>query len=588
MNPSQNTSYTKSSSSGSYIRNPSNEKTTFLPRGLSTDPAQSSSTGARTGKQVSCGSSSTIPATMSSSISMSGSYDTNARKDRNVNNVSSMTSHGSGEKSKSGTYTSTFTAKSYAETLGDIGTVKPVPIQSSNRPGSSRYNPTVVPQVSPFAPGAMAISAGVGGIGSSRPSGYSSAGQSNGYIGATSGWKPGSALYSGAIAADADSSHSHSSYHHASVAPSTHGGQPNPFSAGTATLAMHPQYHHPPPLRSSLKKIWCKLREEEREQIGQFEAWAEIQGMCRNCFSPGTSPTQAPRRHHKGEKWSEKHGSWLRENKQSRREYSNEQLGSSSSSYSVSGYSDDSQWSEGTRKQKRIERQLRRERKKARRREQLANKSQSRGIIAGTVFAVRNALGVMSNTSKKDPSLFYDPGYDDKGRTNPRYYSGTQNRSPGTRHTRHPPPKSSMFRFASYWSGVKKNETTHSAVGSYSSKNSSKSSVLDQSTSSSYDPNLIYGSSFSSRESPDANGKRGYKEQSKRTFNIFSRTSKPAIDDSELSFSDGLGYGEFYGSSLKNKNSEFLFDTFLTLLLPARLLALSVPPQDQLAVLFMV
>ncbi|KAI9882562.1 MAG: hypothetical protein M1823_005691 [Watsoniomyces obsoletus] len=59
-----------------------------------------------------------------------------------------------------------------------------------------------------------------------------------------------------------------------------------------ASMALAHEHHHQGPLHSFID-FW-----RDPEGVGQFEEYTEYIGVCRNCFDPGTTPRDAPRKHH--------------------------------------------------------------------------------------------------------------------------------------------------------------------------------------------------------------------------------------------------------------------------------------------------
>lgn len=365
------------------------------------------------------------------------------------------------------------------------------------------YNPTAVPQVSPFSTGTGAQ--GAFGVGASAHSLSTSslhqtnAPHSTGNIHhSQSATNVHSKSYSGAANATRLSGSKANMHSTASTGyyngSSTHNGTNgkvsfgkvgsrssstsklrssksnntiNHFAAGSGSgaLALHHQHTQH---RGSLKEIWFRLRDDEREQIGQFEAWAEIQGMCRDCFTPGSSPIDAPRTHHRGMTWSDKHG-WrvtkaVKTTKTTRiskttflgKVHGSSSSSSSSTSSSSSSSSDsssyDERWTSSQKAKKKVEHQIRREKKVTSRHDRLSKKQFSTsssshkirdaGLMTGAAIAVGKVFGgdkksststtkkTTSTTSSKSGlrggqatnSVFYDPGYTPDGKANPRYY----------------------------------------------------------------------------------------------------------------------------------------------------------------------
>ncbi|KAA8912311.1 hypothetical protein FN846DRAFT_323481 [Sphaerosporella brunnea] len=327
------------------------------------------------------------------------------------------------------------------------------------------------------------------------------------------------------------------------------GGGANPFSAagatGAAGLAMAHHHHQKQPvLRRRLSQIWTSLQDSEREQIGQFEAWAEVEGMCATCFEPGSTAAEAPRKHWKPE-----------EGKRHRRRRSSsvfglgrgKQTSSSSTGSSNSNSSSDSSTSD--------------EKKKARRRakKERRQKLKKTGMMAGAVIAVGKVFGVGSsgrnsttetkrvtsteqvailsgNAAVAGPStsVFYDPGYGPDGTANPKFYSAGRKSHDGVyQNPKH--SRSSTSIIGSIFSSV---STKGKGKGKQHSRNSSTSSSSSPASESS-DSGLAYGSS---PVSPGSS--RG---------GFFFRTKKKS---NSVGSSEGLAYGEIYSTSPEKKSQD--------------------------------
>ena len=454
-------------------------------------------------------------------------------------------------------------------------TARPMPIPTPVAPHGlpSTYRPVPVPQVSPYTAGSL------GGAS------YSTLTHNNG-LHSLSHTTAGHLGHS----SSSSSSHHHSLLHHhssnghgrqSSSSTQVIGGGKNPFiaSGGSASLAtaQHQHTHHSrTAFRGSLHEIWRSLKESEREQIGQFEAWAEVEGMCRHCFEPGSSAADAPRKHHVNERWDAKRRVWVSRRSRSglfggrrRRRSGSSSDGTSSSASSSDSSSEGAGWSSATRKRKTIEHQIRHDRKieRRRRREERRSATQSGGLIIGAAAMVGRALGASSSSSGikqtssssstktlhtsslnaglhtsggaagKASSVFYDPGYGADGNPHPHYYV-EEEQAPRSRksqdgvyqNVKH--SKSSTTLIGSIWGGSGRQKEKGKSRWVYHSKNSSRSSVFS-SPSSSSDNGLAYGSSVGSK-SNSGGGFWGRKKKQKAA---------------SVASSDALAYGDLYSSS---------------------------------------
>jgi hypothetical protein len=420
------------------------------------------------------------------------------------------------------------------------------------------YKPVPVPQYSPFSThgsfgaGSAAVAGGAAALYAANHSHSHSNG--NGSIKET-----GILGYSnaGASASSTSLAH-HNMYHQSSLTQSQtkiHSSSTTSVNGihTTSGLAME-DHRHQAPSRGTLRRIWNRLREDEREQIGHFEEWAQIHGMCRHCFHPESCVAEAPRAHYKDglERWdstgsgrfgghahNHSHGNGRR-----RRSLSIFGVGIGSNagkrSGSSSGSSDDGRWSDNTR----------RRRKEMRRAERLKKKHSEtnlaqKGLIAGGLFAVGKAFGMGSSSetqtqkitssssitkvtstrggmskqssSKNSGAVFYDPGYNPDGSANynPRYYTDSSEL-----HSKKIRRKSSFI--GGIFGTNKKGDTSPSS-----------------SPSSSDDSALAYGSSPLSRSS---HGKGGFWFRRRSTV-------KGKGKAKSSSSSDGLAYGEIYSGS---------------------------------------
>ena len=101
-----------------------------------------------------------------------------------------------------------------------------------------------------------------------------------------------------------------SQYTMQNIEPSSIGG--TPLAAGAAGAAAYGMHYHgshgpPPPYQSGGLAYQQRRRGplgrfvdfwRDPEGVGMFEEYTETIGVCRYCFEPGTSPRDAPRKHH--------------------------------------------------------------------------------------------------------------------------------------------------------------------------------------------------------------------------------------------------------------------------------------------------
>lgn len=446
----------------------------------------------------------------------------------------------------------------------------PMPIRTPSAPHGlpSTYKPVPVPQVSPYTTGSLAGAS---------------------YDALTNGSHSHSITNAGKFGQSSSSSsshhHHHLLHHHSSNGHSKHsssstqviGGGKNPFAASGASsgLAMtqHQHTHHGrTAFRVSLREIWRSLKESEREQIGQFETWAEVEGMCRDCFEPGSSAADAPRKHHVNERWDAKRRVWVSRSSRSRsmsfwggrgwRKGSGSSSDGTSSSTSSSDSSSDGGISSATRKRKVIRYQIRHERRieRRRRREEERRSAAQSGRLVGIVG---RAFGVSSSSSSiqqsptkivrpsalptglrasrsatgKSSSVFYDPGYGADGTPHPHYYVEEEpvarsRKSHDGVYQNYKHSKSSASIIDSIFGISSSKQDKGKSRWVYRSKNSSRSSVFS-SPSSSSDDGLAYGSSVGSK-STGGGGFWGRWKNHKAT---------------SVTSSDALAYGDHYSTS---------------------------------------
>ena len=97
-------------------------------------------------------------------------------------------------------------------------------------------------------------------------------------------------------------------YHH-NHQSSQYSSNPQPFTSGSIAQ----KHRHRGPLATFVDFI------QDPEGVAQFEEYTEYIGVCRDCFAPGSSPRDAPRKHHYRRRCSnERYGSSMRVDKDSR------------------------------------------------------------------------------------------------------------------------------------------------------------------------------------------------------------------------------------------------------------------------------
>ena len=121
-----------------------------------------------------------------------------------------------------------------------------------------------------------------------------------------------------------ESSHTNGAPHHSSNAPLYVAGLAG--AAGLAAASMHNGHHngHHSPRHDSFSYSHGSMAQQHHRKfhqhqgpfdkfvdfwrdsyaVGQYEEYTEYIGVCRYCFSPGSSPRDAPRRHHYGRRKS--------------------------------------------------------------------------------------------------------------------------------------------------------------------------------------------------------------------------------------------------------------------------------------------
>jgi hypothetical protein len=405
---------------------------------------------------------------------------------------------------------------------GFASTYKPSPVAFNATGVPSTYKPVPVPQVSPFHAAAIYGAASTG----------LNLGNLNHGSSSTS-----SALQQQLQQASNGHHYGQQSSSSALVASSSKTSIAATGVAAATTMAMtnynHQDQQHQEQqsaLRRRLTEIWLTLKESEREQIGQFEAWAEVEGMCAHCFKPGSTPAEAPRSHHKDEKWSEKRQEW-RKKKSSRRGsfFGRIKQQSSTSSSSSPSSSSDSSSDDGKNKRKDAARKIRHQQKMARRREKEEYRRKT-GMFSSAATAFSKVFGVAgsrrssssnssSSTSEKD-IVRYTGGVD--------YNSGRKSHD-------------------GVYESVKQSKSTTSFIGTMFSTGKQKARtsfdsppLSPTSPTSSCNTGLAYGSSVGSKRT--ASGGGGF---------FFRRPKKAASTDSS---SDPLAYGELYSSSPDKKS----------------------------------
>lgn len=448
-------------------------------------------------------------------------------------------------------------------------------------PGTSSYNPTPVPQVSPFHIGPV----GTPHAALAAPDVLAAPGDSHNLEGE-------SASYYGAPQTGTSVTSSAGSTVHVSSG-FTHSLE-STITGITNVVQGHPHNHNqnhngppPPPLRQSVRKLWDNIRAEERYAIGQYEIYSEVIGVCRGCFDPGSSPVQAPRTHHYGQRLTKK--GWRTKRKSSRRVWffrrrdsgASSPSNGNSSSESTASLSD-SDMSDTTRKRV-LEKRIRREEEELRRTEQEGNDGagssrllSSSGSHIKTSTSSHLATGVLrgGDLDKSKPSdTCYDPGYGPDGQAHPGYY-GTS-----STYGKKQVSKSSgvLGGFFGSSSRNQKHKRTSSQVSRTSGSTSPRTSPLQFSTKSSSEAAnndaLVYGRYSSSPSSIGSNkgwffrsgkkdkvdkgkkvkaqgGKKRDRKDKKSKNNGKPSSSSSASSSGSISppFSDGLAYGRVYDS----------------------------------------
>lgn len=458
-------------------------------------------------------------------------------------------------------------------------------------PGTSSYNPTPVPQVSPFhigpagtphavlaAPAAPAVLVAPGDS-------HTFEGESASYYGAP---QTGTSVTSSAGSA----------VHNQHVSSGFGQSLESTITGITNVVQGHPHSHNqnhngppPPPLRQSVRKLWENIRAEERYAIGQYEIYSEFIGVCSGCFDPESSPVEAPRTHHYGQRLTKK--GWRTKRKSSRRVWffrrrssgvSSPSNGSSSSSSGSTASASDSDMSDTTRKRV-LEKRIRREEKELTCREQRAQEgktgagssrllsSGSSGSHIKTSVLSHSATGVLrgGDLDKSKPSdTCYDPGYGPDGQAHPGYY-GT-----ASAYEKKQVSKSSgvLGGFFGSSSRNQKHKRTSSQVSRNSGSTSPRTQPLQFSTGPSGEAAnndaLVYGRYSSSPSSIGSNkgwffksgkkdkvdkGKKvkaqGKKKEDGKSKNNGKRSSSSSASSSGSISSpppDGLAYGRVYDS----------------------------------------
>jgi hypothetical protein len=292
-------------------------------------------------------------------------------------------------------------------------------------------------------------------------------------------------------------------------------------------------------LRRRLTEIWLSLKESEREQTGHFEAWAEVEGMCAQCFTPGTTVAEAPRPHHKDEKWSEKRQEW-RKRKGSRRGsfFGRGKQSSSSSSSSSSSDSDDS------KKRKDAARKIRHQEKMARRREKEEYRRKT-GMFAGAATAFGRVFGVAG--SRRTSSSNSTSSTSERGVV--RYAAGVESSKATSGLFSGPDYNSGRKSHDGVYESVKHSKSTTAFIGGIFSTGKEKARpsfdsppLSPTSPTSSGDSGLAYGSSVGTKRTSSGGG------------GFFFRKTKKKDAASTGSSSDPLAYGELYSSSPDKKS----------------------------------
>lgn len=458
-------------------------------------------------------------------------------------------------------------------------------------PGTSTYNPTPVPQVSPYHTGVAGTpSATFAGTPSAVFAGVPPAdlpgplpapptapnnshnpqtleGESASYYGAP---QTGTSITSSA-GSTVQTQHVSSGFSHSlesTITGITNAVQGHPHN--------HNQNHNhngpPPPLRQSIRKLWENVRAEERYAIGQYEIYSEFIGVCSGCFDPGSSAVQAPRTHHYGQRLTKK--GWRTKRKSSRRVWffrsKNSGISSpsnrSSSSESTASVSD-SELSDGTRKRRVLEKRIRRERKELRRTEQQelreregytgSSRRQSHSSssnIKTSTSASRSAAGLLRGgdlDKSRSSGACYDPGYDLAGQAHPAHYTGNLT------HEKKQLSKSSGSVLGGWFGSSRrsqKHQRTSSQVSRTSSSNSPPAEPLQfaakSSSSSSAAANndaLVYGRYSSSLSSVGSN--KGWFSKSKKGKGKKVEEEKKKNSNKKKVNKDGKGKGKSSSSS---------------------------------------
>lgn len=442
-------------------------------------------------------------------------------------------------------------------------------------PGSSPYNPTPVPQVSPFH-----ITAGNSSV--AEPAALATPGNTHNSQGESASY------YSAPQTGTSVTSSSGSTVHPQHTSSGFGHSLESKITSITNAVQGHAHNHNhnhdhngpPPPLRQSVRKLWENIRAEERYAIGQFEIYSESIGVCKGCFDPGSSPVQAPRTHHYGQRLT-KNG-WRARRKTSRRvwffrrkdssTYSpSEGTSSSESTASVS----DSDLSDTTRKRRILEKHIRREKKELRRSEQqefreregyASRHRRGSGSSHTKISTTRSGAGLLHGgdlDKSKEHKPYYNPGYAD-GQAHPTFYSG-----PSTYEKKKQLSKSSGSVLGGLL-GYTNRSRGHKRVSSRVSRTSSNTSLQGESiqfttkssgAAASSDA-LVYGR-YSSSPNSLKSKKKGWlfglvkkdqvsgkgerkKERGGKGKSLSSSSSRSSSRSSPSS--DGLAYGRFYDS----------------------------------------
>lgn len=448
-------------------------------------------------------------------------------------------------------------------------------------PGSSVYNPVPVPQASPFHGNSSATLIGLSTPGSSQNI-HDPQGESASYYGAP---QTGTSI---ASSSGSTVEHQHTSSGFSHSLEST-------ITGITNVVQGHPHNHNqnhghngpPPPLRQSVRKLWENVRAEERYAVGQFEIYSEYIGVCSECFEPGSSAVQAPRKHHYGQRLT-KHG-WRTKPKTSRRVWFFRRKDShtcpssdGTSSESTASVSE-SDLSDTTRKRRVLEKRIRRDKKELRRREQqelreqegyteLSSRHRRGSSSSHTKVSTTRSAGLLRGgdlDKSIEPKSYYNPGYGPDGLAHPTYYPGSST------HEKQQVSKSSGSVLGSWFGSTNRNRK-HKRVSSQVSRASSSHSLQGEplqfstkspGTASSSDA-LVYGRYSSSpsslgskkgwgfglaRKQVGKKGKKGKGDKKKeQKGKKVKGKSSPSISSSSRSSSspslDGLVYGRVYDS----------------------------------------